>query len=106
MDVNMKKEPIEERLKKHVEHVGDCWLWTACKNNSGYGMVRRDRKMVTAHRASYEAFVGPVPEGKDVCHTCNHNTCINPNHLLAMTHKENYTKRVAEGRNVNKNYTK
>lgn len=102
----MRKEPVKDRLVKHIDYVDDCWLWTAAKNNSGYGMIRHGTKMITAHRASYESFVGPIPEGKNVCHTCDNISCINPNHLLPLTHQENYTRRLAERRKFGRINTK
>jgi uncharacterized protein YjcR len=34
-------------------------------------------------------FNGEVPEGKEIHHTCSDKTCVNPIHLIAVTHAEN-----------------
>ena len=62
-----------------------CWLWRGQISNSGYGrmMVRQasGNKMESAHRASYAAFVAPIPDGVIVRQSCGNRLCVNPGHL-------------------------
>jgi hypothetical protein len=44
---------------------------------------------VKAHRFAFEAAWGPVPEGMDVCHSCDEPLCVNYYHLYAAPHSEN-----------------
>lgn len=72
-----------------------CWLWTGARNNRGYGAICRDGRYVGAHRAAYELFVGPIPEGMQIDHRCHVRNCVNPEHLRLATGSEN--KRFSSG---------
>ena len=75
-----------------------CWEWQAATNNIGYGFIRADGKMRTAHRVSYEQHIGPIPAGKIICHSCDNKKCINPDHLWAGTVMENMRDMINKGR--------
>ncbi len=42
-----------------------------------------------AHRWIYQYMVGEIPEGWTIDHLCRNTSCVNPDHLEAVTHKEN-----------------
>lgn len=93
--------PVEVRFsnKYEINETTDCWEWTACTNNIGYGMFRWETgKMRTAHRVSYEMFKGIIPKGKIVCHTCDNPRCVNPDHLWVGTHQDNFDDMISKGR--------
>jgi hypothetical protein len=69
-------------------HDTPCWLWKRHINGTGYGMVR-DGKLRLAHRVYYERAKGPIPEGLTLDHLCRQRHCVNPDHLEAVTLKEN-----------------
>jgi hypothetical protein len=75
-----------------------CWNWTATKHRQGYGMIRINGKMVGSHRYSWEMHHGPVPNGIEVCHTCDNPTCVNPSHLFLGSHADNMFDRSVKGR--------
>ena len=66
-----------------------CWIWTR-GTRKGYA-VRRDgtNKSAGVHRLNWEAFNGPVPDGLVMDHLCRVKCCVNPDHLEAVTTKEN-----------------
>lgn len=69
-----------------------CWNWKSFVNNHGYGrfwtgMV--DGKNVAAHRFAFFYWHGPIPDGLVVDHVCNNKKCVRPEHLRAITWREN-----------------
>lgn len=85
---------VEERFWAYTEKTEDCWIWHGTRDGNGYGqLTMKDgpyrRKMVGAHRLSYEINVGPIPEGLVLDHLCRNPGCVNPEHLEPVTFQEN-----------------
>ena len=87
----MRGTPLERFNSKYRVTDAGCWLWTATLNNVGYGHFGfgGGGKLVLAHRWAYLTFIGPIPEGLELDHTCNVRHCVNPAHLEPVTHAEN-----------------
>lgn len=75
-----------------------CLIWHGLKNAKGYGRMRIGHREMRAHRAAYQAAHGPIPAGFIVMHTCDTPSCINPDHLVLGTHKDNVADCINKGR--------
>lgn len=84
-------EKLKQRLLKYSHQKGECRIWNVenRKNPFGYGLINIRKKYMGAHRASWIAWRGEIPEGMFVLHVCDIPECINPDHLWLGTQKEN-----------------
>jgi hypothetical protein len=82
--------------------ISGCYLWRGASNPRGYGKftVHAHSKhfSVLAHRIAYLVFVGDVPDGMFVMHTCDTPSCINPKHLVIGTPSDNVQDKVRKKR--------
>lgn len=78
-----------------VEVTDECWLWHGQIDNYGYGVFYCMGRNWMAHRLIYEEFYEPIPLGLEIDHLCRVRNCVNPEHLEAVTSKENHRRRVA-----------
>lgn len=87
-------ERVAERVRQLQRgHDDECWIWPKCIMNNGYGgigwLANGRKEGTTAHRVSWSAFRGPIPDGLTVDHLCRVRSCWNPNHLRLLTMSEN-----------------
>lgn len=80
---------IEDEFEVYLEGRYDiadngCWLWNRGRDRDGYATGKG-----SMHRLTYQHYVGPIPEGLQLDHTCEVRHCINPAHLEPVTGFEN-----------------
>lgn len=84
-------EEIERNVIKDPET--GCWLWQKGHSGSGrgggYGRIYYQGQMVAVHRAVFTLVHGYLHRSQQVDHVCCNRLCVNPDHLQAVTHKQN-----------------
>ena len=94
--------------KYTVNYDTGCWVWTGyrmkIKGKLWYGAFSQHTRAYkllgvrTAHKLAWILFKGLVPDGLEVCHTCDKPECVNPDHLFLGTQKENMDDMWVKGR--------
>lgn len=91
-------QTIQQRFESKFVKTPGCWEWRAGKFSNGYGQFWAYGTQVGAHCMAYELYVGPIPDGMMVCHTCDQKACVNPNHLFIGTGTDNMQDMIRKGR--------
>lgn len=82
-------KPLDERIKNSSTVMGSgCWEWKLSLDKDGYGSMKVKGKSLRASRVSYQVFKGEIPEGHVVSAKCKNASCVNPEHLGAITAEE------------------
>jgi len=93
-------ESDKNRFLEKILKSDGCWQWIAASRGNGYGCMKVNRKVIDAHRLSWEIHFGKIPDGLLVCHTCDNKKCVNPAHLFLGTHSDNMQDCLKKGRLV------
>lgn len=78
--------PEYYRDRSYIDPTCGCWIWLGAIDSLGYGRLKSPLGRL-AHRASFIVHGGPVPP-HDLHHKCATPTCVNPDHLVAVTRSE------------------
>lgn len=72
-----------------------CWIWMGAITQHGYGRVWVHREhpfaanKAYAHRAVWVTSGRTIPDGYVLDHVCRERSCVNPDHLRAVTKRVN-----------------
>lgn len=92
------RRELEERLCDKAALQDDCLLWTVAADKDGYGAFQLNRTTTCrAHRVAFVLANKRLPDGL-VRHTCDKPACVNPEHLVDGTPKQNTQDMIARGR--------
>lgn len=98
---NARAVPPESRFWSKVDKTATCWNWTGARDPNGYGRFGiRGRRLALAHRFAYELVNGTVPGALFLDHLCRNPSCVNPDHLEPVTHRENVMRGVVPNRGM------
>lgn len=88
------------RFWKHVdkECANGCWEWRGYVENTGYGRIRSEGRLVLSHRYSFAIHNGGCCDATDLLHKCDNPLCVNPEHLYAGTPGDNMRDRTERRR--------
>lgn len=95
---------LNRLLRRCVPAEGGCIVWEGCVNSRGYGVISLDGARVLTHRLSYEAHIGPIPDGLQIDHLCRNKRCVNPAHLEPVTGLENQRRAAASKTHCPRNH--
>lgn len=84
------RAPIDRFWECVDKTAGGCWVWTGTMNERQpgcfYAHFYDGRKVVSAHRFSYELAHGPIGN-LELHHVCKNTLCVNPDHLEPLDSK-------------------
>ena len=66
-----------------------CHIWQGTISPGGYGRINLGGRVTYAHRVSFEAAGGVIPDGCHLDHLCRTRSCVRPDHLEPVTQAEN-----------------
>lgn len=96
VQVNSESHKAKSHPIGYIQRESGCWEWQGAKGPLGYGRwMPKGGKMSLAHRVMYERHKGPIPAGLSLDHLCRNPSCVNPDHLEAVTHRENCLRGIA-----------
>ncbi len=97
-----------ENMRNYVEArsipepMSGCWIWLRSLGSHGYGNACIANTVTVAHRLSYKAFIGTIPDEMLIQHFCDNHWCVAPHHLSVGTDATNAFDKMRKGRAAKK----
>jgi hypothetical protein len=96
--MEQEREVIMLGRLKCVEESGCFRCISHASDRKGYVVTWKNRKFIYGSRYVYELKNGIMPKGMVIRHTCDTPWCVNPEHLLIGTFKDNTRDMIDRGR--------
>jgi hypothetical protein len=112
LQIDIDEVEAKSKFEKKIDKIDGCWIWNGSihKKSNKYGkdykgkwdcgMFYMGRIHMVAYRAAYILYKGIIDINAIVRHTCDNSLCVNPDHLILGTNKQNTSDSVERGRNV------
>lgn len=90
-----RQSPIDMAMAR-IEMIPEsgCWIWMGALNNKGYSILKGAQfgfhGEQYGHRVMFLAYGNKLSGEQVLCHVCDTPCCINPAHLFAGTHMDNF----------------
>jgi hypothetical protein len=89
VQINSGRPKAASCLVGYLLQESGCWDWVGSLSPEGYGRFRVNGRPEYAHRIMFERHKGPIPAGREIDHLCRNRRCVNPDHLEAVSRREN-----------------
>ena len=68
---------IARRLLAKAQRLSSgCLVWNGSRWSNGYGRIMIEGRRLKTHRVAYETWIGAIPPGLWVRHSCDNPPCI------------------------------
>ena len=82
----------------HINNSTGCHEWTGWRDAEGYGSICINRERFRAHRIAFSLSSEDDIRGMCILHKCDNPGCVNFEHLVLGTHKDNMADKKSKGR--------
>lgn len=80
---------LQHRIASRVIEDSSCLIWMGATQGTGYGKITWRGTTYLTHRIVYELVRGPIGPRLEINHICENKRCLRPDHLEAVTHRQN-----------------